>query len=72
MIAKQYLRHHSWNSQYPSLVESIVGLTGNTLRGTPLARGDHDKHFQKTVVDLVASALDDEDILVSDRRFKAD
>lgn len=55
-----------------SRVDEVWHYSSNTLRGTSLARGDHDEHLQKTVVDLVASALDNEDILVPNRRFKAD
>lgn len=55
-----------------SRAASIVGLTSNTLGGAAFARGDHNEHFHEAVIDMVASTLDNEDILVSDRGFKAD
>lgn len=44
----------------------MVGLTSNTLGRAALAGRDHNKHFHEAVINLVASTLDNEDILVSD------
>ena len=50
----------------------MVGLTSNTFGGAALASRDHNEHFHKAIVNVVTSTLDDKDILVSDRRLKAD
>ena len=47
-------------------------LTGNALGRAALASGDHDEHLHEAVIDMVTSALNDKDVLVSDGGFKAD
>lgn len=54
------------------LAKPTDGLTSNTLGGTSLARGDHDEHLHQAVIDIATTALNDEDILVSNRRRDTD
>lgn len=53
-------------------VEKVWHHSSDALGGAALASRDHNEHFHKAIVNVVTTTLDDEDILVSDRRLKAD
>lgn len=50
----------------------VSGLTGDGLGGTAFAGRDHDEKLHDGIVDLLAAALHDEDILITDGGLDAD